>query len=240
MPADDLPGFGAADTLACERHRAPTLITCVQCDRPICPRCSVTTPVGRKCHTCVGVRPRRALSRVGGPALALVGAAALVVAGVRFLNSEALQGEQPQPREVESPASAEAGIGQEVRDGGLSFVVTAFECGSREIGAGPVRRTALGKFCLLHLTVRNTGSGPEVLIPVRQYLLDAQSKRYGPDMRATSSHPDASRELVAGAQMNPGLQVRGVLVFDVPETLTPAAAELHAGTSAFGGRRVRL
>jgi len=33
----------------CARHGRPTLLTCAECDTPICPECLVKTPVGLKC-----------------------------------------------------------------------------------------------------------------------------------------------------------------------------------------------
>ena len=51
-------------TLRCERHDEPTRLTCVDCDRPICPKCMVRTEVGLKCEPCAApasssVAPRR-------------------------------------------------------------------------------------------------------------------------------------------------------------------------------------
>lgn len=39
-------------TLKCERHGETTRLTCVDCDRPICPKCMVRTEVGLKCEQC--------------------------------------------------------------------------------------------------------------------------------------------------------------------------------------------
>lgn len=39
-------------TFKCERHGETTRLTCVDCDRPICPKCMVRTEVGLKCETC--------------------------------------------------------------------------------------------------------------------------------------------------------------------------------------------
>ncbi|HEX2063066.1 MAG TPA: B-box zinc finger protein, partial [Acidimicrobiales bacterium] len=38
--------------LRCERHGEPTRLTCVQCEKPICPKCLVRTEVGLKCEAC--------------------------------------------------------------------------------------------------------------------------------------------------------------------------------------------
>ncbi|MDQ6615231.1 MAG: hypothetical protein M3083_10900 [Actinomycetota bacterium] len=39
-------------TLACETHGQPTRISCVECGKPVCPKCMVRTEVGTKCETC--------------------------------------------------------------------------------------------------------------------------------------------------------------------------------------------
>lgn len=42
----------ATETLRCERHGEATRLTCVDCGRPICPKCMVRTEVGLKCERC--------------------------------------------------------------------------------------------------------------------------------------------------------------------------------------------
>lgn len=45
---------------ACARHPdTPTRLSCMTCGTPICPRCSVATPVGQKCPNCARL-PRSA------------------------------------------------------------------------------------------------------------------------------------------------------------------------------------
>ena len=40
----------ATQTLKCERHGEATRLTCVECGKPICPKCAVRTDVGLKCE----------------------------------------------------------------------------------------------------------------------------------------------------------------------------------------------
>lgn len=41
-------------TMYCTFHpNTPTLLRCNKCDRPICPKCAVQTPVGFRCKECV-------------------------------------------------------------------------------------------------------------------------------------------------------------------------------------------
>lgn len=50
----------------CARHPGTeTRLRCSQCDTPICPRCSVTTPVGQKCPDCA--RQPRTARALGKP-----------------------------------------------------------------------------------------------------------------------------------------------------------------------------
>jgi hypothetical protein len=78
----------ATRILRCEAHGESTRLTCVECDRPICPKCMVRTEVGLKCVSCsqpvVAVAPARPrLARVplllGLGGLALLAAAAAVL-----------------------------------------------------------------------------------------------------------------------------------------------------------------
>lgn len=50
----------------CARHPdTETRLSCSQCGTPICPRCSVSTPVGQKCPDCA--RQKRSARRQGKP-----------------------------------------------------------------------------------------------------------------------------------------------------------------------------
>ena len=44
--------------MQCATHpNTETLLSCSKCDKPICPRCLVHTPVGARCKECANVRP---------------------------------------------------------------------------------------------------------------------------------------------------------------------------------------
>src|SRR4051812_26106380 len=55
-----------------------TLVRCGRCDRPICVRCMVDSPVGKKCRSCA--RPHTHLEESTGGQVAVGFAAALAVA----------------------------------------------------------------------------------------------------------------------------------------------------------------
>ncbi|MGI8807497.1 MAG: kelch repeat-containing protein [Acidimicrobiales bacterium] len=82
----------ATQALKCERHGEATRLTCVECGKPICPKCAVRTDVGLKCEadakgvelskeTLAMLRPSRTPLYLG---LAGLG---LIVALVLFLSS---------------------------------------------------------------------------------------------------------------------------------------------------------
>ena len=225
-----------SDMAVCDRHRRQTRVACAGCGQPICPKCYVRTPVSLKCRPCAGVptasRRQRAL-RFAVPAVVALVAAGAVTA---FLSSSAVQG-----RNEAGPRQAayvpEPQIGKEARVRGLSFLVTRFECQGKELRDGSFSATALGRFCLLHLRVRNAGSRPELFVSSSQMLVDNRGNEYALTLSSVTVR-QASRQLETQV-MNPGNEVDRVLVFDVPEGVTPTHAELHAGPRGLGVR-VRL
>ena len=73
-------------TTTCARHPGTeTRLHCSQCGTPICPRCSVETPVGQKCPDCA--RQKRTAVRQGRPRqyAKAAGAGVVVAAGAGFL-----------------------------------------------------------------------------------------------------------------------------------------------------------
>lgn len=71
----------------CEIHGEPTRISCVDCGKPICPKCMVRTEVGTKCEACsrpveprvTRVPPSRSARLMAAAGVGLVVAAVLVV-----------------------------------------------------------------------------------------------------------------------------------------------------------------
>ena len=75
-------------TLYCANHPATeTLLRCSKCDKPICVRCGIRTPVGIRCRECAQLR--RAPSYVLGPQH--YGLAAVVALPVSFLAGLVMQ-----------------------------------------------------------------------------------------------------------------------------------------------------
>jgi hypothetical protein len=232
--------------LTCERDRAVTRLTCVQCAAPICPQCLVRTPVGLKCPVCGAQRQRagRGAPREATWAVPLVVAAVLLaVFGLPKLFSSKttpqgagstanpLRDTIPQPVGVAGPELRVryARIGQEARDGDLAFTIKSMDCGATQVTGGPVGVTAQGRYCFVKITVKNYGRSPATVLGSSQVLYDAQSRRFQPDANATSADPDnAGQDFNRGVVVNPGNELAGVLVFDVPPDVNPVVASLRA------------
>ena len=231
--------------LTCERDRAVTRLTCVQCAAPICPRCLVRTPVGLKCPVC-GAQRSSGSRRPRQPATwavpAVIVFVLLAVFGLpRLFSSKNTQdaGSTANPLvETVPPSLGVAGpelrarygrIGQEARDGDLAFTVTSMDCGATQVTGGPEVRTAQGRFCVMKLDIKNFGRGPAAFLGSAQTVLDEQERRFQPDPSATAAEPENVGRDLTRAVVNPGNELAAVLVFDVPPDVTPVVASLRAG-----------
>jgi hypothetical protein len=121
-------------------------------------------------------------------------------------------------------------IGQPVRDGKLELVVQRLNCGRMTVGRAPLTRRARGQFCLATLRVRNIGRQPWRLPASSQYLYDTAGRQHRADLPARLVLPGES----LWDEINPGLQVSGTLVFDVPADARPARLVLHDSLLSHG------
>ena len=122
------------------------------------------------------------------------------------------------------------GFGSPVTDGFFTFTVDNFECGSLEVSRGSIRRVARSQFCLLSLTVTNTGEAGRRLDFEAQRLLDGERAEFGADLKASLViNPGlGSRELAPGETVNP------TVVFDVNNPVAITTARLHDGIFSDG------
>lgn len=124
-------------------------------------------------------------------------------------------------------------MGEPAPDGQFTFTVTKFECGAKRVGSNQyLTKEAQGRYCFLHVNVKNHGDRPQTLFADNQYLRDSEDKKYSADQEATFYYSDDNRRVFA-EEINPGNDVSGVIVFDVTPSVTPIKAELH--DSAFSG-----
>src|ERR687890_466014 len=80
--ADVFPSTGP---VPCADHPdVETRLRCSRCGRPICPRCSVRTPVGMRCPDCAGTRSSVAANPTRTITAAAAGLAVATVAGLAW------------------------------------------------------------------------------------------------------------------------------------------------------------
>ncbi len=136
----------------------------------------------------------------------------------------------------EEPAEAAPGIGATVADGKFEFVVSQVETGVTRVGTDLFGQAAQGQFVLVHLTVSNIGDDAQYFDGSSQKAYDASGRTYSSDGSA-AVYVDESNSFLN--QINPGNQVQGVVVFDVPADVALTELELHDSPFS-GGVRVAL
>jgi hypothetical protein len=119
-------------------------------------------------------------------------------------------------------------------DGGFVFDVGTVKCGVPTVGPAELPQKADGQFCLLNVTVQNTGTDPVLLDPGAQEAIDAQGRRYPMSDRAAVFVNDGDPTLLE--QIAPGASVPGVLPFDLPPGVSPVAVELRESVGSAGVR----
>lgn len=136
----------------------------------------------------------------------------------------ALLGTACQPKNP-SPGASLPGLNTAVRDGNFEFVVTAMTCGHDSVGRAPFVKKPQGQYCVIELTVKNIGTEARTFA-------DALQKAYGPT--GISYGTDGAAGVLANAGgatnwnvVNPGNQVAGKIVYDIPQTASIVRVELH-------------
>jgi hypothetical protein len=179
----------------------------------------------------MALRPRRR----GRLVAIIVGLVALgcCVAGV----TAQLVGQALRAADAAKTATPTPGIGDAVRDGQFEFVVSDVSCGRSEIVNGILRAQAQGQFCVIEVSVTNTGR------EARRFA-DGDQRAYGPGGEQYAA--DTGAGVVANGDgvavwnvVNPGNSIHANVVYDIPTTATLSIVELHdSGLS--GGVRVSL
>ena len=119
-------------------------------------------------------------------------------------------------------------------DGRFQFAVTGIRCGVRQVGTRQLGQKARGQYCLVAVTVKNLGRHARTLDGARQ-------TGYARDGRAYPSESGAAM-FVGGSgptvleRLDPGAQVRGTLVFDIPRDTTLVAVVLRGSVRTPGVR----
>lgn len=126
-----------------------------------------------------------------------------------------------------------AKIGTTVRDGGFEFVVRSVQCGVGQIGPDSANERAQGQFCLVSLTVKNVGDRPQRMRDTAQKAMGTNHARYATSLTAGlyANEPDNQ---VWQTEINPGNEVTGTLVYDLPKDVDLAQLELHESATSTG------
>jgi len=135
-------------------------------------------------------------------------------------------------REMRDRTRQTVGLHEPGRDGDFEFQVSALECGIGRIGDPFVSQAAAGQYCLVEVSVRNVGDRP---VPLSESL----QKAYGPSGKQFGT--DSNAVLLANAEqpvflidINPGNEVTGILVYDIPTDTQIVKLELHAAEKSRG------
>ncbi|GIJ27409.1 hypothetical protein Vqi01_25710 [Micromonospora qiuiae] len=132
---------------------------------------------------------------------------------------------------AEDKPAKTAKIGQAARDGKFEFTVKSAKCGVSKVGSDLLGAKAQGQFCLITVNVKNIGKEPQTLIDSSQKAYDADGTEYSTDSAAAIYANEDQQTLFN--EINPGNQVTGVLVFDIPKKVKLTKLELH--DSPFSG-----
>lgn len=141
-----------------------------------------------------------------------------------------------------APAPAKAapegpGLGDPVRDGKFEFTVAGVKCGAAKVGNQFANETAQGMFCLVDVTVKNIGQEAQTFSGASQKAFDATGTQFSNDTGAEIYANEGASTFLE--EINPGNQVKGKLVFDVPKGTKLTALELHDSMFS-GGVRLNL
>ncbi|MCM4077429.1 DUF4352 domain-containing protein [Paractinoplanes hotanensis] len=122
-------------------------------------------------------------------------------------------------------------MGKPARDGKFEFTVKSMDCGKTSVGQSVLAVKAQGTFCIVTMTIKNIGDEAQTFDGASQKAYDAKGTQYSDDIEAELAvNGDASTFL---QQINPGNQVTGKLVYDVPKGTKLTSIELH--DSMFSG-----
>ena len=187
------------------------------------------TEVGQKCPQCSGKKRVSGVRRYA-PVLVLGAGVLALILGLLYLGSDAFQGSDTKPVVVAAPGE----MGVEVADGGLAFTVERFECADQTLEYQGERASPRGLYCFVTVQVRNDGRREAVFFGGVQYLIDSSGRRYDVDPAATALYLRPTVQQVEEedfffvAELGPGEDTGGVLVFDVADDAEITEIELHA------------
>ena len=128
-------------------------------------------------------------------------------------------------------AAKTAKIGDPARDGKFEFTVKSSKCGVKKVGSDLLGAKAQGQFCLVTVKVKNIGKKSQMFDGSSQKAYAADGTEYSAD-GAAGIYANENAETFLN-DINPGNQVTGVVVFDIPKDVKLTKLELH--DSPFSG-----
>lgn len=137
-----------------------------------------------------------------------------------------------------APAKPKApGVGDAVRDGKFQFVVARVDCSQTTVGLEHLKRTATGKFCIVSVFVKNIADQPQLFFGSAQRAYDSGGAKYSDDELAGFYANKNTQTFLR--KIDPGHQVEGKVVFDIPKAARLVTLELHDSYFS-GGVKVTL
>ncbi|MEU8110863.1 DUF4352 domain-containing protein [Micromonospora sp. NPDC048947] len=124
-----------------------------------------------------------------------------------------------------------AKVGEPARDGKFEFTVKSSKCGVAKVGNDVLGQKAQGQFCLVTVNVKNIGKEAQMFDGSSQKAYAADGTEYSADSGA-AIYANKNAETFLN-DINPGNQVTGVVVFDIPKNVKLTKLELH--DSMFSG-----
>ncbi|GIF63060.1 Mpr protein [Asanoa ishikariensis] len=129
------------------------------------------------------------------------------------------------------PKVSTPGLNEAARDGKFEFKVSKVACGTTRVGNSMIGEDALGVYCLVDLSVRNIGNKSQMFDGSSQKAFDGDGTEFSHDGAAGLYANDGTDVFLQ--DINPGNQLKGTLVFDVPKGTKLTTVELH--DSPFSG-----
>jgi hypothetical protein len=183
---------------------------------------------------------------------AIVASAVIVISAIVYASVNPWRGEEnsaqppglpsfPNPFGSETSTSATptptVSAGQEVRVGGLAFIVTRV---TRQQSVGDpddiFHFNADGIYEIIYYTVRNVGNDSGSVDSMSQKLF-IDGHKYDSDMMASEN---ADRRAKNSTSLNPGLSADLVVAFDIPPDSAKGQLEVHTSRFSEGGARIDL
>lgn len=130
----------------------------------------------------------------------------------------------PAPAAPAAPQPGSEANSRSAADGMFQFTVNRTTCGRRTVGQSFMRETAQGEYCIVNMTVRNTGDEPRAMFSDNQYAFNGAGQQFSPDTGATMVIDSDS---LLFKEINPGNQVTGNIVYDVPRGTKLVRMEVH-------------